>query len=166
MSVQPAPDGSARASQEKVLILVCRLGERRLGILGAAVQRILPMAELTPLPDADNGVVGILNVHGSILPVVDPRLGLGLAPSSPDPTQYLVLVSGEPRYLLWVDAVEDIAHVPAGELRPTGATSGPLMAAVPDVSGPVLPILSTEALRPCEPSRQSWVGGTSPSERP
>ena len=69
------------------------------------------MAALIELPGASHGVVGALNLEGVIVPVVDPRPRLGIAPVSMQPRQRLVVMFAEHRYLLWVDDVDRIALV-------------------------------------------------------
>lgn len=42
------------------------------------VQRVLPMPAVAPLPDAPAIARGVINLHGTILPVIDLRIRLGL----------------------------------------------------------------------------------------
>ena len=77
-------NGRALASSEAPdSVLVARVGDRRLALPAAAVERILRMAEVTPLPGAPPGVAGVLNVQGSVLAVVDsrPRLATASGPA-------------------------------------------------------------------------------------
>lgn len=45
----------------------------------AAVDRILRMVEVTPLPGAPDVVEGVINIQGEVVPVVSIRSRLGLA---------------------------------------------------------------------------------------
>jgi purine-binding chemotaxis protein CheW len=54
------------------------LSAQRYGIDLAAVDRVLNVVEITILPQAPHVVVGVINLHGRILPVVDLRRRFGL----------------------------------------------------------------------------------------
>jgi len=44
-----------------------------------AVDRVLRMVEVTPLPEAPDAVAGVINIQGEVVPVVSIRRRLGLA---------------------------------------------------------------------------------------
>ena len=143
MTDRAAAGGSITNTQ---LLLIVRVGSQRYALPAAAVERILPMAALTPLPGTPRDVAGLLNLHGDVLPVVDPRPHLaGIAagnaargaPAAPDPSQHLVVVVAQTRYLLWVDEAEQV-FVPV-------ASS---MIGVVRLGGAVVPVLSPESLDP------------------
>jgi chemotaxis signal transduction protein len=88
------------------LALIVRLAGRAYGLPARSVERIVPMAEPTPVPAAPASVCGLLNLHGALLPVVDPRPMLGLSTPPFHPEQHLVALSARQRFLLWVDRAE------------------------------------------------------------
>jgi chemotaxis signal transduction protein len=148
MSVPPlaSPARSARAAQ--LLLVVC-LAERTLALPAGAVERILRMAALTPLPDARPGIVGVLNVRGAILPAVDLRPRLGLPTPAFHPDQHLIVVAARTRYLLWIDRAERIEYAPAEAFDVVEAGAEQAIAPlVVRLAGAVLPVLSPEALDP------------------
>src|SRR5918994_3443220 len=89
-------------------VLLVHLADRRFGLPLALVERVLPMAAVTPLPETSEGLIGVLNLHGEIVPVIDPRPRLGLPTPPLNGEQRLVLLAGSARYLLWVDAIEEV----------------------------------------------------------
>jgi chemotaxis signal transduction protein len=127
-----------------VAVLVVHLAAQRYGLPLAAVERVVPMAYVQPLPRGTSGVVGALNVHGDVLPVVDPRPRLGLATPSMHAEQSLVLVAADARFLLWVDAVDDVV------VAANGASSVPdeIVSHVIRLDSGLLPVLSAAALAP------------------
>jgi chemotaxis signal transduction protein len=141
-----SPSPPDRAAQ---LLLVVTLAERGFAVPVGAVERILRMAALTPLPDARPGIVGVLNVRGAILPVVDPRPRLGLPTPAFHPDQHLVVLAASSRYLLWIDRAEAIESAPA-EIFDTveGAGEQAIAPLVVRLAGRVLPVLAPEALDP------------------
>ena len=71
------------------------------------------MAAVTQVADLPADVVGLLDVYGQALAVVDPRPHLGLPPQTAQPEQHLLLLRGSGRFLLWVDHVDAIVSVDA-----------------------------------------------------
>ena len=141
-------------------VLLARLGSRRYGLPLAAVERVLPMASVVPLPDSGPSMLGVLNVHGAVLPVIDPRHRLGLPSPTVCPEHRLILLStAGRRFLLWVDAVEDIvvgapgvlSAVPSPQASPLTGPHATLegVSLTPRVlrlEDGVVPILAPEAL--------------------
>lgn len=59
-------------------LLVFTLDEPRYALPLAAVERIVRAVEITPLPKAPRIVLGVINVEGGVIPVVDVRRRFGL----------------------------------------------------------------------------------------
>jgi chemotaxis signal transduction protein len=148
--------GTLQADQSSVLedrpalsFLLVRCGSRPFAVPTRVVERILRMAALTELPGAPRGVVGALNLQGAVVPVVDPRPRLGIAPVSIHPRQRLIVMFAEGRYLLWVDAVERILLVQQPDVD--AVELGTAHATIPFIvrlDGLTVPVLSAEALDP------------------
>jgi purine-binding chemotaxis protein CheW len=89
--------------------LVVRLDEQRFALPVAAVERVLRAAAVTPLPHASQQLLGVLSVHGRLLPVVDLRRRCGLPPRAIDVDDQFVLVhTAERTLILPVDSTEVI----------------------------------------------------------
>lgn len=54
-------------------LVVFTLDERRFGLALSAVDRVVRMVEIAVLPKAPEIVLGIVNVRGSVIPVIDIR---------------------------------------------------------------------------------------------
>ena len=128
-------------------LLTCVVGGITLAVPIAAVERILRMAALSPVPNPTPGVAGLLNIAGEVLPVVDPRLALDVHPVAADPGQFLILLSASSRYLLWVDEIGRMVDAP---LLPAPSPSGPTTDMVAQIEGRVVPILEPAALDPTQ----------------
>ena len=131
------------------VLLIGRLGERPVALPGASVERVLQMVALTPVPDLPPPVVGVINIQGSVLAVVDPRPSLDIPTAPWRLEQRLVLVRAATRYALWLDAAERIVRVAPEALQPV--TSGAVMALAPllaRLDGEVIPVLSPSAFDP------------------
>jgi purine-binding chemotaxis protein CheW len=89
--------------------LLFSLGETRYALDVAAVERVLPAAEVTSLPDAPATVLGLINIAGELMPVIGTRRCFRLPPREMELTDRLVVTraTGRPLALL-VDAVEGV----------------------------------------------------------
>jgi chemotaxis signal transduction protein len=137
------------------LVLVGRVGGLRFAWLIGSVERVLPRAEITRVSSPPPGFAGLLDVHGDLLAVVDPRQQLGLPPTTARPDQHLMLManssdSGSGRYLLWVDAIENIVSATVSAFAPTPPASEG-MDGVPRmirVDGELVRVLSAASFQP------------------
>lgn len=59
-------------------IVVFSLYEPRYSLYLSIVERVIRAVEITPLPKAPNFILGVINVHGLIIPVMDIRNHLKL----------------------------------------------------------------------------------------
>ena len=80
------------------------------------------MVEITPLPGAPAVVEGVVNVRGTVVPVLDLRARFGLPPRAVDPGQHLIILGGGTRAAaVRVDAADDFISVPDGEVAGPGS---------------------------------------------
>jgi purine-binding chemotaxis protein CheW len=59
-------------------LVTFNLDEQHFALFLGTVERIVAMAEITPLPGAPAVVLGIVNIRGAIVPVIDIRQRFGL----------------------------------------------------------------------------------------
>ncbi|MEJ2201395.1 MAG: chemotaxis protein CheW [Desulfuromonadaceae bacterium] len=72
-------------------IIAFTLNGLSFGIALELVERVVRMVEITPLPESPPVVLGVINVQGEIVPVLDLRQRFGLTPQSIDPSDQLIL---------------------------------------------------------------------------
>jgi purine-binding chemotaxis protein CheW len=65
---------------------------QRVGLLAADVREVLRAATPSPLPSAPAIVLGVLNVRGALVPVLDVRSRFGLQPRALRHTDHLLVV--------------------------------------------------------------------------
>lgn len=96
-------------------------GQRYALALGA-VERVVPMVAMSPLPRAPAIALGVINVHGAVVPVVDVRRRFGLPARDFGVTTRLVLARAGRRTLaVPADDVLGVAEVAAESVVPPGA---------------------------------------------
>lgn len=136
-------------------VLLFALGKRRGGLLAAQVIEVLRAATVLPLPGAPALVEGVLDVRGEVVPVIDPRVRLGLPPSPLRPSDHLVLArAGRRTVAVRVDQVLDLVQVPAE----TVTEAARLTPTAPLVAG-VVRLAGAEAAAPESTAVGSEAGG-------
>lgn len=75
------------------------------------------MVAIEPVPGAPAAVPGIINFHGSVVPVVDPRLRFGEQGSELNCTQKLIIVeTPKRRVALLADGADDVQWINGDEV--------------------------------------------------
>jgi purine-binding chemotaxis protein CheW len=83
----------------------------------AAVARIVHVVEVAPLPQAPEIVLGVINVSGRIIPVVDLRRRFGLPPKETELYDHLVIARTSKRELAFLaDTVTGVLEYPEEEM--------------------------------------------------
>jgi len=100
-------------------ILAFRRGERLLGIEGRFSREVTPLASLTPVPLAPPALLGVGNLRGIPLPVIDlaPLLGLAAEPWSQELPVHVAMADGVMAGIA-IDEVAGFDPWPAGEPVP------------------------------------------------
>lgn len=90
-------------------IVVLSLDEQRYALWLSSVERVLPALFVTPLPKAPEIVLGVIDVQGEIVPVVDLRKRFRLPPRDMALDDHVVLARSPRRRLALV--VDKVAGV-------------------------------------------------------
>jgi purine-binding chemotaxis protein CheW len=112
-------DASAHA---QFLTFLCAGEEYGVAIL--CVQEIKGWDGVTRVPYAPSYLLGVMNLRGVIVPVIDLRLRFGLPPRAPDASTVVIVVrvhteQGEKTAGIVVDAVSEVYGVAAEHIKPT-----------------------------------------------
>ena len=108
---------STEASALQVVVFV--LDGQRYAFPLATVQQVLPMAAPAPLPEAPLIALGVINLHGLIVPMLDLRRRLGLPPREYGPADRLVVARSSRRLLaIPVDEALGVMEVAMGSVIP------------------------------------------------
>jgi purine-binding chemotaxis protein CheW len=101
------------------LIATFLLGEGLFGIDTALIQEVVKVGALTPVHHAPGYVMGIRNLRGKIVTVIDlqARLELGVADLTDESRVLIVENGGEPVGLV-VDGVSDTIAMNSAEIKP------------------------------------------------
>lgn len=98
------------------IFVVFTLESQRYALPLEKVERIVRVVEITPLPKAPPLVLGIINVEGRIVPVMNVRRLFRLPDREVDLSDQLILMHAPRRtYALLADGVEGLANLPTAE---------------------------------------------------
>lgn len=95
------------------LFLLATLDGLRLALPADAVDQVLPAAAYAPLPTAPPVILGVLDLRGRPLPLLDLRSRLGRPPRDPWPSDHVVVCRvADRRVGVWLDhaaGLEDVS---------------------------------------------------------
>ena len=90
-------------------LVVFTLDEQRYAVPLSAVERIVRLVEITPVPHTPEIILGVINVQGRILPVVNIRRRFRLPARELHPSDHLLIARTSKRTVaLVVDAVSEV----------------------------------------------------------
>lgn len=102
--------------------VVFRLNGRRYAVPLPAVERFVRAAEVTPLPKAPDVVMGVIDVGGRVLPVLNTRRRFSLPEREIAPAdQFLIARTGWRTVILVVDEAEGVVGQPSGGIADVSA---------------------------------------------
>jgi purine-binding chemotaxis protein CheW len=123
--MSPSPPNPTLQSPVLQLV-VFSIDRQRYALPLHAVERVLPMVAVSPLPQAPAVVLGVINLHGQVIPVLDLRRRFGLPLCDYGLTARLLVVRTRRRTLaLPVDEVLGVSGVAAETItRPDALLPG------------------------------------------
>jgi purine-binding chemotaxis protein CheW len=134
---------------EVVRVVVFQVGDLACGILASRAREILAPLPTTRIPGAPDIVIGLVNVRGSLLTVVDGHRLLERPPLPEHEGALLVVEVGTRRLGLAVGRVDDLFEIPVAQLEAREALPGVdarLVKAVGRRDGRHFVVLDTDAL--------------------
>lgn len=119
-SAEPGGEAAASASRQ---VLTFVLGNETYGVDILRVQEIRGWSAVTKIPQAPAHVLGVLNLRGSIVPIVDLRMRLDLERAEYTAVTVIIVLSvtcgaGRRDFGVVVDGVSDVVDVKDLEVRP------------------------------------------------
>jgi purine-binding chemotaxis protein CheW len=87
------------------------------GVHLESVQKVVEAVEIQPVPDLPAIVLGLINVHGSITPVLNTRKRLGLPERSLELTDFFVIANnGHQQIALIVDSILEVINYSSDQI--------------------------------------------------
>lgn len=95
-----------------------RLDGETYGINVMKVQEVLRMTEIAPVPGAPDYVVGIINLRGNVVTVIDTRKRFGLMPTEADDSTRIVIIESDSNIVgILVDRVAEVVNLRGSQIE-------------------------------------------------
>jgi len=105
--------------EERIQLVSFKIGEEEFGVDILKVQEINRMMLVTRVPDAPEYVVGVVNLRGKVIPVVDLRKRFGMENKEPDKHTRIIVMELEEKLVGFiVDAVSEVLRIPGSVTEP------------------------------------------------
>jgi purine-binding chemotaxis protein CheW len=123
MTATAAP-GAAAQREPPRQVLTFSLGAENFGVDILRVQEIRGWSPVTRIPKVPPHVLGVLNLRGAIVPIIDLRVRFGLAQAEFTPLTVIIVLSvksahGTREFGLVVDGVSDVVDIEAENMKAT-----------------------------------------------
>jgi purine-binding chemotaxis protein CheW len=117
------PPGDKGAAEAALNVVVFQLGHECYGVEACYVREVYPLKEVTPLPCISPFILGLINVRGQILSVVDLKQFLELpAKEGTDPNKVILLHQEAMTLGILVDALIGVRQIFPSQLQPAPPT--------------------------------------------
>jgi purine-binding chemotaxis protein CheW len=100
-----------------IQLVTFRLKDESYGINVMQVQEVLRVSEIAPVPGAPSFVLGIINLRGNVVTVVDTRGRFGLPPGELDDACRIVIIEAEQQEVgILVDSVAEVVELRGSQI--------------------------------------------------
>lgn len=110
-------DKDVEANDEVLQWVTFRLEEETYGINVMQVQEVLRYSEIAPVPGAPDYVLGIINLRGNVVTVIDTRLRFGLPQTEVSDNSRIVIIESDKQVIgILVDSVAEVVYLKSSEI--------------------------------------------------
>ena len=103
---------------EEIQWVTFRLDREIYGIEVMQVQEVLRVTEITPVPGAPDYILGIINLRGNVVTVLDTRKRFGLPPKEIDDSSRIVIIESADQVVgMLVDSVAEVVYLRYSEIE-------------------------------------------------
>jgi len=102
---------------EVIQLVTFRLKDETYGINVMQVQEVLRVSEIAPVPGAAEYVLGIINLRGNVVTVIDTRTRFSLPTGELDGASRIVIIESEEQVVgILVDSVAEVVELHQSEI--------------------------------------------------
>ncbi len=113
-----ASSSRKKVVEEALRWVTFRLENEKYGINVMQVQEVLRITEIAPVPGAPSYVLGIINLRGNVVTVIDTRSRFGLASVETDDSSRVVIIESEEQVVgILVDSVAEVVDLQPSEIE-------------------------------------------------
>ena len=108
---------NADSNDEVLQWVTFKLEEETYGINVMQVQEVLRYTEIAPVPGAPSYVLGIINLRGNVVTVIDTRARFGLMGAEVTDNSRIVIIEAEKQVIgILVDSVAEVVYLRSSEI--------------------------------------------------
>lgn len=108
-------------------LIAFRIGDQEFCVNIMSVREIRGWTPATPLPHSPSYVLGVINLRGAVLPIINLSIRLGMKPVEPEARHVIIVAQVGAKVVgLLVEAVSDILTVSDDNIQPTPEISSDL----------------------------------------
>jgi purine-binding chemotaxis protein CheW len=112
-------NNAASHSGDTLDIIAFRLHDQEFCVKTTTVREIRGWAPSTPIPHSPPEVIGVMNLRGSVIPIIDLARKLGMSGTQADERSAIVVAEVHTMVIgMLIDRVSDILTVPADHIQP------------------------------------------------
>jgi len=113
-----AGNSKKKMAEEALRWVTFRLENEKYGINVMQVQEVLRITEIAPVPGAPSYVLGIINLRGNVVTVIDTRSRFGLASVETDDSSRVVIIESEEQVVgILVDSVAEVVDLQPSDIE-------------------------------------------------
>ena len=106
-------------SGDMIDIIAFRLHQQEFCVKTTTIREIRGWAPSTPIPHSPPEVLGVMNLRGSVIPIIDLAYKLGMSSTEADQRSAIVVAEVHEMIIgMLVDRVSDILTVPRSQIQP------------------------------------------------
>ncbi len=105
------------ANDPVIQLVTFRLQDESYGINVMQVQEVLRVSEIAPVPGAPMYVLGIINLRGNVVTVIDTRTRFGLSTAEIEDSSRIVIIESDKQVVgILVDSVAEVVELRSSEV--------------------------------------------------
>ena len=115
-----APSGQQNQTKDDEVLqyVTFRLDDETYGINVMQIQEVLRYSEIAPVPGSPDYVLGIINLRGNVVTVIDTRRRFGLNDAdATDSSRIVVMESADQVMGILVDSVAEVVYLKSSEIE-------------------------------------------------
>jgi purine-binding chemotaxis protein CheW len=113
-------EGAEKSIEAMTQWVTYMLEGEKYGIDVMLVKEVLRNIEIAPVPGAPDYVLGIINLRGNVVTVIDTRTRFGLPQKEVDDNSRVIVIETEDQSVgILVDAIAEVADIPKSEIEVT-----------------------------------------------
>ncbi|KKX27802.1 chemotaxis protein CheW [Rhizobium sp. LC145] len=114
-----ATANSTNYGNEMLEIIAFRLHDQEFCVKTTTIREIRGWAPSTPIPHAPADVIGVMNLRGSVIPIIDLAYKLGMHSTVANERSAIVVAEVHNMVIgMLVDRVSDILTIPSSQVQP------------------------------------------------